>query len=213
MKGTHLIKDLTGQKFNMLTVLSLDSRDPVYWKCRCDCGGITRVQTSNLKRGRVKSCGCLSRKGNPTHHLRHTKLYSKYAGILRRCYNKNEKCYKNYGGRGISVCDEWLSSFVSFYEWAINNGYQEGLSIDRIDNNGDYCPENCRWVDNKTQANNRRSNRLYTMNGETKNLSQWCKQYGMEYTVVRNRIVKHGWPFEEAITYKDDARKVKRRQI
>lgn len=213
MKGTHFIKDLTGQKFNMLTVLSLDSRDPVYWKCRCDCGGTTRVQTSNLKRGRVKSCGCLSHKGNPTHNLRNTKLYSKYAGILRRCYNKNEKCYKNYGGRGISVCDEWLSSFVSFYEWSINNGYQEGLSIDRIDNNGDYCPENCRWVDNKTQANNRRSNRLYTMNGDTKNLSQWCKQYGMEYTVVRNRIVKHGWPFEEAITYKDDARKVKRRQI
>lgn len=209
MKGTHFIKDLTGKKFNMLTVICLDSRNPVYWKCKCECGGITRVTTGNLTHGRVKSCGCLSHVGNPTHHLSHTKLYGKYAGILRRCYNKNEKSYKNYGGRGISVCKEWRDSFISFYDWAIKNGYKDGLTIDRIDNNGNYCPDNCRWVDNETQANNRRSNNLYTLNGVTKNLSQWCKDYDMSYSTVRKRI-EIGWSFEDAITFKDDARIKKR---
>lgn len=210
MKGTHLIKDLTGQRFNMLTVLGLDSRKPVYWKCKCDCGGETRVTTGNLRQGKVKSCGCLSHIGNTKHNMHNTKLYSKYSGMLRRCNNKNEKSYKNYGGRGISVCPEWSHSFMSFYHWAINNGYQDGLTIDRIDNNGNYCPENCRWVDNKTQSNNRRSNRIYTMDGKTQNLSQWCKEYDMDYSRVRNRILKNGWPFEEAITYREDARKIKK---
>ena len=209
MRNTDKIKDLTGNKYNMLTVIGLASRDPVRWKCKCDCGGTTLVTTGNLTHGRVKSCGCLSHIGNPTHHMRHTKLYSKYAGILRRCYNQNEKCYKNYGGRGIKVCDEWKDSFMPFYEWAMENGYEDGLTIDRIDNDGDYCPDNCRWVDNATQANNRRSNLLYTMNGKTMNLTQWCKEYDLSFHTVRQRI-KNGWPFEEAITFKGDARKKRR---
>lgn len=209
MRNTDKIKDITGQKFNMLTAIEIVSRNPVRWKCRCDCGGFTTVTTSNLTAGHVKSCGCLSHVGNPTHHLRKTRLYAIRAKIIRRCYVESDPAYKDYGGRGIKMCDEWRESIVPFYEWAMSNGYRDDLTIDRIDNDGDYEPNNCRWVDGATQANNRRSNIVYTMNGETLNLTQWCKKYGMSYGVVRGRLRK-GWPFEEAITFKHDARKTKR---
>lgn len=209
MKGEKNFEDLTGKKFNMLTVIGIASMKPVYWECKCDCGGFTKVRTSNLKRGMVKSCGCLSHVGNPKHKLHGTHLYRIYYGIRRRCYNKHEEAYKNYGGRGIVMCDEWKNSVEKFYEWAIASGYKEGLSIDRIDNNGNYSPENCRWVDKKLQANNRRTNVVYSMNGKTMNLSQWCNEYNMKYFTVRARLNK-GWTFEDAISFKRDARKVKR---
>lgn len=128
--------------------------------------------------GRVKSCGCLI-----NHNLKHgmykTKLYNVWYGIKRRCLHKNDPHYENYGARGISVCDEWKDDFLAFYNWAIENGYDENkkLSIDRINVNGNYEPNNCRWVTMKTQQNNRRNNHRITYKGETKTLQQWAEHF------------------------------------
>ena len=144
------------------------------WECVCDCGKTTCVLTVNLTQGRTKSCGCLKNEKliqrSTTHNQRHTKLYEVWKTLKQRCINPNSQAYKNYGGRGISVCDDWRDSFPSFYDWSMKNGYKEGLSIDRIDNNGNYCPENCRWVDKRTQANNTRTNHYLTYLGQTKTL-------------------------------------------
>lgn len=104
-----------------------------------------------------------------------------------RCYNKNNKDYQDYGGRGIKVCDEWLEDFMNFYNWAMDNGYKENLTIDRVDVNGDYTPNNCRWVDQKTQANNRRSNVHLTYNGKTQTMTQWSEELNINYNTIRSR--------------------------
>lgn len=121
--------------------------------------------------------------------------------MKKRCCNPNEPAYKNYGGRGIKVCNEWLNSFFAFREWATENGYSDDLSIDRIDVNGNYCPENCRWVDAKTQCNNRRNNHAITFMGETHTISEWSKITGIHQDVILYRI-KAGWDVERALTEK-----------
>ena len=211
MRNQWRIEDLTGKKYNMLTVVSMQQSNPVIWKCLCDCGNYTYVRTSNLKQGKVKSCGCLHKRGNPIHNQSKTRLYAIRAKMIRRCYIENEPAYHNYGERGIKMCIEWKNSIESFIKWAYENGYSDGLTIDRIDNDGDYCPENCRWVDYKQQSNNRRSNRMYTYNGKTQNLKQWCEEFGLPYPRIHRRI-KLGWDFEEAVEYTSDARLVKRRK-
>ena len=211
MRNTSKIKDLTGQKFNHLTALRIASRNPLYWECRCDCGNAKNVRPSNLVRGQVKSCGCIHHKGNPKHNQCYTRVYRIYAKILRRCFSSDEPCFNNYGGRGITMCDEWKNSFTSFSEWAYSHGYKEGLSIDRIDNNGNYCPENCRWVDPCVQSNNRRINRVFTIGGKTQTLSQWCHDYDIPYSRVHARL-HSGWEVEEALSHKYDARIIKRRK-
>lgn len=205
MRNTSKIKDLTGQKFNMLTVIGIASRNPLYWKCRCECGNITRVRTNNLTSGQVKSCGCLHKRGNPIHNLSKTRLYRIYKKMIRRCYTEEEPAYQNYGGRGITVCDEWRNSVEAFCKWAMENGYHDHLTIDRVDNNGNYCPENCRWTTYKVQSNNRRTNIDVTIEGETKTLQEWCTLYNVPYKRVYMRI-KSGWNPVEAIMYKEDAR-------
>ena len=211
MRNTSKIKDLTGKKFNKLTVIRIASRDPLYWECKCDCGNTTLVRTSNLTRGMVKSCGCLQKRGNPTHHLSNTRLYRIYKKMIRRCYVENEPAYVNYGGRGISVCNEWRESVEEFYKWAVENGYQENLTIDRIDNDGDYCPSNCRWTTYERQSNNRRTNIDITIDGVTRTLQEWCTIYDMPYKRVHMRI-RAGWNPIDAITYKQDARLFPRQQ-
>lgn len=198
---SHFI-DLSKKRYGRLTVLERDLKSPykgTYWKCKCDCGCLTSVKSGNLKNGLVKSCGCLKHESHNTHHKSDTKLYKIWRGMLNRCYNQKTKSYKNYGGRGIIICDNWKNSFEAFYNWAINNGYCEGLSIERINNNKNYCPENCKWIPLGEQARNRRKNYSFTISGITKDLADWCKQYNMNYYLVHNRIYKLNWYVEKAL--------------
>lgn len=180
-----VLRDLTGQRFGRLTVLCRDDdhiqengRHRIMWKCLCDCGNEVIVFGENLKKGASRSCGCLQKEEaserHSTHHQTDTKLYGIWCAMKARCYNKNTKYYYRYGGRGICICDEWKNSFEAFHDWAVLAGYKQGLSIDRINNNAGYSPENCRWADAKTQANNRCNNRILTHQGETKTLTEWA---------------------------------------
>lgn len=194
--------DLTGQKFGKLTVIKKvekSKNNRIKWICKCERGNITTVITYHLKSGKIKSCGCSKiKKGKENsaykHGLSNNKIYRKldsiYGTIKCRCYNPNNKKYKNYGGRGITICEEWKNDFMSFYNWAINNGYKEGLSIDRINVNGNYEPNNCRWVRMKEQANNKTNNHYITYNGETHTMMEWSKILNINYSTIRERAKK-----------------------
>lgn len=192
--------DLTGQRFGRLVVLQYtgkDKRNQARWDCRCDCGNITNVSTQNLKCGNVQSCGC-SRKGiNSTHKQSRSRLYKIWCAVVQRTKNPNNPNYAYYGKRGITVCDSW-STFEPFRDWALENGYSENLTIDRIDNDKGYSPDNCRWIDRKQQAENRRSNHFLIYKGETKTLGQWATQFGMKRTTLCKRL-NNGWSIEEAL--------------
>ena len=164
--------DLTGQRFNRLVVIeksksyvSPSGNKQGQWFCRCDCGNAVICTTSNLRRGDCQSCGCLGKEHRTasitTHGQRHSRLYGVWQNMKNRCYNPHVGCFKNYGGRGIGVCDEWRNNFQSFYDWAMSTGYDPNApygkcTLDRINVEGNYEPSNCRWADAKTQATNRR---------------------------------------------------------
>jgi hypothetical protein len=157
----------------------------------------------DLTTGYTKSCGCLRVDNGHRQLTKHgnseTKLYYVYSGMKQRCNNKNSHAYKNYGGRGIKICDEW-TDFTVFQDWAIKNGYKEnaGLSIDRIDVNGNYCPENCRWTTIDTQSNNKRSNKYFEMNGECYSIAEWVKKLGGSSSLIHARL-RRGWSIEQAL--------------
>lgn len=204
------IKDRTGQKFGRLTALyRLHNyhKQGTYWLCVCDCGNIAEVKSSKLGIGHTKSCGCLQKetvsKLNVKHKKANTRLYKLFIDMKKRCYNQNSKSYKYYGERGVIICDEWLNDFMVFHDWSISHGYKDNFTIDRIDVNGNYEPNNCRWVDMKTQNRNSRHNRNYTINGETHCLSEWCEKLNLKYKNIIQRINKYGWSINEALELKE----------
>jgi hypothetical protein len=176
------------------------------WLCKCDCGNDICVPAHRLISGNTKSCGCYMResviKRKTTHggskRKQKERLYNIWNGMKNRCFNEKDKNYKNYGARGIKVCDEWQNDYVSFRKWAIENGYKSKLSIDRINNNGNYCPENCRWATKIVQNNNTRQNHYIEYNGERKTVSEWARFYGLTRECLKNRIQK-GWETERAL--------------
>lgn len=197
--------DLTGRRYGYLTVVKRvenNSKGQSVWQCLCDCGNVKIVSGASLKTGKVKSCGCFRVNRRPTlrHGMSHTRLYNIWVCIKKRCYKEKDPAYKNYGGRGIKMCDSWRNSFESFAEWAFNNGYADSLTIERIDVNADYCPDNCTWIPLNQQQNNRTSCLMYTYNGETKNLAEWCDSLKLPYMTIYNRIHKLKWTFERAIS-------------
>lgn len=195
-------KDLTGQKFGRLTVLKVarqvqsGKRLRYYWLCQCDCGNTKEVRTDSLTDKLVQSCGCLKKEQDRTnltkyhrHKMSKTRLYGIWQKMKDRCFNSNIPCYPRYGGRGIIVCKEWLT-VDNFLRWALENGYNDNLQIDRIDVNGNYCPENCRWVTAKQNCRNRRTNIQVEYNGKLVTLVELAELTGMSYSCLHARYTR-----------------------
>jgi len=206
--GRACIIDLTGQRFGRLVVLKQTEQKrygETSWVCLCDCGKQTITTTGSLRSGACRSCGCLHREAareqglkSTTHGLTGTRLYRVWANMKTRCYNRRNRNYARWGARGITVCDEWRDNFQAFYDWAMENGYADSLSIDRIDNDKGYYPENCRWANSVEQASNTRKSRHITFRGETHTLNEWARRLGFDAVTLFNRL-KHLTP-EEAFT-------------
>lgn len=209
--GKSNLADLTNKKYGMLTVLKRADNhgSQTYWECKCDCGNVVIVKACRLKNGSKTNCGCIARKAgyhksgipkNKTHGMTNTRLYRIYRKMKLRCYSKVNPAYPNYGERGIKICDDWLGKhgFENFVKWSMENGYSENLSIDRMDNDKGYSPENCRWATAKEQANNTRSTVFLTYKGETKPASEWSEITGIRQDTLTMRK-RNGWTDEECI--------------
>lgn len=190
------------EKYGKLTVLNIDHTKKynngtiIYFvKCKCDCGNEKIVNYNNLKRGLVKSCGCIVK---TAYGLSKTRLYKIYKHMKERCYSPKDINYKNYGKKGICVCQEWLDDFIIFQKWALSNGYSDKLTIDRINVNGNYEPSNCRWIDIKTQQRNRSNNRILEYKGEKKTITEWAEIVGLKYRNLYYRL-NNGYSIEEAL--------------
>ena len=202
--------DLTGERFYRLYVIR-QAPNRVYkngetkrcWLCQCDCGNTIVVTTQELRNGDTRSCGCLKTELTKirltTHGKNRTHLHNVWKAMRKRCSNVNNKDYCRYGGRGIKVCDEWQNDFLSFERWAINNGYIEGLTIDRVNNDGNYEPNNCRWVTHKDQCNNRCNSICITHNNESHSLSEWADLLNIKYSTLYSRY-KKGWDAERILS-------------
>lgn len=215
--------DLTGKRFGRLTVVEYvgtNSKRLALWRCKCDCGNKKIVPSRYLMNGHVQSCGCYAYESQSKHgkeyawkmaeankkHLGvNDRLYGVWANMKTRCLNKRNAAYERYGARGITICEDWMD-YAKFREWSLASGYDEtaeshGCTLDRIDNDKGYSPENCRWVDAKTQANNRGEfNVMLEYCGEVHNMAQWAEILGIKREVIRNRIKHLGWDVERALT-------------
>lgn len=197
--------DLTGQQFDRLKVIEYagsNKAGKAQWKCQCQCKKIIVALGVDLIRGHTTSCGCKRHgehnKKAKKHGGRYTRLYRIWHGMKNRTNNKNADCYKDYGGRGIEVCKEWENSFADFRNWALDNGYEEGLTIDRIDNDGNYEPKNCRWVTQKENDRNKRNNKTVEYNGEKRTIAEWAERYCISYSTLKTRLRK-GMTIEKAL--------------
>ncbi len=199
--------DLIGKRYGNLEIIRQeeDYISPSGGKhkrflCKCDCGNETIAFKEWLTSGRKKSCGCLRHQNGIIKHGEiHTRLYRIWGNMCNRCSNKNNPAWLNYGGRGITVCDEW-KDYINFRDWAYTSGYQENLTIDRVDNDMNYEPSNCRWVDDIVQANNKRSNHLIEYDGKIKTIGEWARELGIPYKTLHNRIVELQWDLHKAFT-------------
>lgn len=200
--------DLTGQRFgNLVVIQKCDERKSgkVRWLCRCDCGNFATPITRRLTQGITTSCGC-KRSLTTTHGLSNSHLYKIWCGMKKRCNNPNCKSFGRYGAKGIKICDAWNDNFEAFYDWAINNGYSDGLTIDRIDFHNGYSPSNCRWITMDEQAKNKGTNVLIEYNGETKILADWCRELNLDYNRVaqrRRHLIKKGVTFDASVLFKE----------
>jgi len=214
-------EDLTGQRFGRLTVIKqgeyyicpANGYRYVQWFCKCDCGNERTVRTCALRSGDTQSCGCIAKeiliKRNTTHNKYHSRLHSIWSNMKNRCSNPNSKRYKDYGGRGITVCEEWKENFENFYNWAVQNGYEKELTLDRVDTNKGYNQENCRWATYQTQANNTRTNKYIVYKKETHTLAEWCRILEKPYKTMHDRL-KSGWSIEDTFTKPIKANKIKK---
>ena len=210
--------DLTGEVFGRLTVIErmpavkTTKGQRTRWLCECSCGNEIIVDAYSLRSGHTKSCGCwrsemateAAIKRSKTHGQSKTRLFKVWSSMKSRCYFQNSPFFAIYGGRGIVVCEEWRNSFEVFRDWALANGYDENApfgkcTIERIDVNKNYCPENCKWVTMKEQDNNKRNTKFLTLNGRTQSAAMWADEYGIKRTTLYERL-KRGWSDAEAIT-------------
>lgn len=194
--------NLQGQRFGKLLVLEEDGRygTNVLWRCKCDCGNEVRVRTNSLISGNTTTCGCGRIESITAHGMTNTQLFNAWRGMKRRCQANNERCFKDYRGRGITVCEEWANDFESFKAWALANGYEDKprISLDRIDNDKGYSPDNCRWVTAKEQARNKRSNVFLEYNGERHCLAEWAEKLGIDPRTIGYRY-RAGWSVREIL--------------
>lgn len=188
-----------GEIYNRWKILEFVEINKFYekvYKCQCECGTISNVSLSDLKSNRSVSCGCyrreISKELNTKHGLKDSRIYETYSSMKQRCYNPNNKSYSDYGGRGIYICEEWLNDFINFYNWSIENGYEEGLTIDRKDNDGPYSPWNCRWVNRTTQANNKRNNVMVQIFNQEYPLSTITNRFNVVYERTRRHVRDKG---------------------
>lgn len=187
---------LIGTKIGRWTILEFTKTEEnkTYCLCQCECGNTKELLLCNIKK--TQSCGCIK---NTRNGLSHSRLFKIYSHMVDRCYNPKNNRYGSYGKRGIKVCQEWLDDFMNFYNWANNNGYKDTLTIERIDVNKDYCPENCKWITKSEQAWNRTNNVRVTINDETHCLAEWCRIYKLPYSVVSKRIHIKKWNIGKAL--------------
>ena len=196
-----------GDKFGKWTVIDrTEYINNTMWLCQCECGVIKPVRAASLHEGTSKSCGCSRGKTYETHNHKYPKQFSELDGLSKhplyhvwsnmkyRCYDPKGKYYNS----GRLICDEWVNDFMNFYDWSLNNGYEEGLTIDRIDNSGNYEPSNCRWTTREVQQNNRGNNRYLEFNGKRQTMTQWARELGISYDTLNSRI-RNGWSVERAI--------------
>lgn len=208
------VNDITGYKAGRIKVVGRAGKNKsgnILWRYECSCGG-GGITTADAIR-RIYSCGCMkAERGrkffteqNTTHGESRTRLYVIWSNMINRTTNPNNKDYKNYGGRGISVCEEW-QDFLKFKEWAVSNGYRDNLTLDRKDNDKSYYPGNCRWTDRKTQDNNKRQSRKETYNGKTQTVEMWAEEYNISRSTLVNRLNK-GMTIKEALETPVNGRK------
>lgn len=176
----------------------------ICWKCKCDCGNEITVCGQELRNGDTQSCGCVKAERDQvfskTHGESKTRLYHIWKRMRQRCNNANSSDYAHYGGRGIRVCDEWQNDYHAFRDWALSHGYIDQLTLDRIDVDGNYCPDNCRFVSMKAQSNNRTNSQVFEYNGEAHTIAEWAELTGIQYGTLYARLCINGWSTDKALT-------------